>query len=283
MKKRTGFTLIELLVVIAIIAMLLSIIMPSLKKAKKQAESIICRSRLKQWGLIFSLYAQDNEDKFPQSVQDQRDLSALSAQDAYWMAATIPYYTDPKIRFCPSAKVDKDNDPTAYNMEDYGETTFENWGPLATANSGTWWDEYPEGSFGINEWCASPPDDGVPDYWGFPKSEAWNKITAFGGNQIPVFLDCRFVDGYPLEGNSPPQFPDDYNTWSSQAMKLFAMDRHGGGIDGVFADLSASFIGVKQLWTLKWHKNYNTGGPWTTVGGIRPGDWPTWMQGFKDY
>ena len=53
MLGKRGFTLIELLVVIAIIAMLLSILTPSLNKVKKIARSVICRSNLRQWGTAF--------------------------------------------------------------------------------------------------------------------------------------------------------------------------------------------------------------------------------------
>lgn len=62
-KTAKGFTLIELLVVIAIIAMLLSIIMPSLKKAKEKAREIICKSNLKQWGYVAAMYGEDNGGK----------------------------------------------------------------------------------------------------------------------------------------------------------------------------------------------------------------------------
>lgn len=65
MVKKRGFTLIELLVVIAIIALLLSVILPSLKKAKEYAKMIICRSNLKQIGLAANLYAEDNETYIP--------------------------------------------------------------------------------------------------------------------------------------------------------------------------------------------------------------------------
>ena len=61
MHKRKGFTLIELLVVIAIIALLLSILMPTLQKVKKQARSVACQASLHQWTLIWSMFSTDRD------------------------------------------------------------------------------------------------------------------------------------------------------------------------------------------------------------------------------
>lgn len=60
-----GFTLIELLVVIAIISLLVSILLPSLAKAKELAKQTVCYSHLRQIGLSFQCYSNENEGVFP--------------------------------------------------------------------------------------------------------------------------------------------------------------------------------------------------------------------------
>jgi len=59
--------------------------------------------------------------------------------------------------------------------------------------------------------------------------------------------------------------------------------RDDGGINFVFLDWSVRKVGLKELWTLKWDREFDTAGPWTKAGGVRPGDWPEWMRRFKDY
>jgi hypothetical protein len=49
-----------------------------------------------------------------------------------------------------------------------------------------------------------------------------------------------------------------------------------------FVDTSVRKVGLKELWTLKWHREFDTEGPWVKKPGNNP-KWPDWMKRFKDY
>ena len=66
-RHRAAFTLVELLVVIAIIALLVAILLPSLRHAREQARSAVCKNNLKQLYYTFLIYADDHDDYLPSS------------------------------------------------------------------------------------------------------------------------------------------------------------------------------------------------------------------------
>lgn len=112
--KRRGFTLIELLVVIAIIAILAAILLPALARAREAARRASCQSNLKQYGIIFKMYAGENDGRFPRAAigpngafpESEADLYTIGVDDI-WAVPDGPsifpeYLTDVNLWFCPS-------------------------------------------------------------------------------------------------------------------------------------------------------------------------------------
>jgi len=93
-QRHDAFTLIELLVVIAIIAILAGMLLPALAKAKARAQRINCVSNLKQVGVGFRLYSNDNNGTYP--------ATAVANQCWTNFAAAGNEITSPRVLLCPS-------------------------------------------------------------------------------------------------------------------------------------------------------------------------------------
>jgi prepilin-type N-terminal cleavage/methylation domain-containing protein/prepilin-type processing-associated H-X9-DG protein len=128
-----GFTLIELLVVIAIIALLLSILTPSLSNARSVAKRLACAHNLKQIDLAVHLYLQGNDDIYP-CAEDPLYTDPSTGQKIWlwmgrgWRSFVEPYLggninaNNPSVLFCPqdrNAKDDFESTSYAYSMAFY--------------------------------------------------------------------------------------------------------------------------------------------------------------------
>jgi len=260
MNKSKGFTLIELLVVIAIIALLMAILIPALQRGKKQAKATICQMNLHHWGLVWSLYTGDYDGGFPDGTR-----MVNGRQVGHWLFAAEPYYQDEAIRWCPMAT----------KLWDPSQNPFVAW-ECVNVQGGSGFHT----SYGINNFLYHPTGSSL---WGYPAENHWKKIDVPSPDTIPLFLDCFFLGGHPLSTNTPPDFNGQTSGANGNCMKRFCINRHNGSTNMVFLNLSVRKVGIKELWKLKWHRQFNTNDVWTIAGGCQPDAWPEWMRSFKDY
>ena len=210
-----AFTLVELLVVIGIIALLISILLPSLNAARRAASGIKCSSNLRQIGIGLTLYAQQSKQKFPASIIGHQTYSVRAANQignavnvtngtVYWwqrlqIEGLLPGISDPsKSPFiCPA-----DQDPyTPFN-------TFPNEPLLFNC------------SYGINQFLTinapgfnpSPTSPAPVDEWSTPSPTGTRRVNwpvvLNAPHATETIVAADTISGVVLEPYDPNTVPN---------------------------------------------------------------------------
>ena len=101
-RKRAAFTLVELLVVIGLIAMLISLLMPVLGKARKAAQATACLSNLRQMGTAWAVYTVENHGRLLYFNQNTK-AAPESVYLSYWVGVLDTYGVRGDVLRCPAA------------------------------------------------------------------------------------------------------------------------------------------------------------------------------------
>jgi len=212
---RRGFTLIELLVVISIIALLVSILMPALARAREAARNMVCLSNLRQVGIPLVTYRMDFKDHIPPSSCHLSN----SEYKKYWLYV-LSQYTQEQILFrCPS---------------DQSKLPFVDWSGLTgPPENGLRWSSY-----GYNSQLDSFTVNRQPN--------PWNRLTKIRNPRYCIWI-CESPISWTSEDHVHPESWY-YNT--DLAKGQIDWNRHSGKSNYLFADSHVEKLKIEQ--TYQW-------------------------------
>ena len=270
MRVRNGFTLIELLVVIAVIALLLAILMPALRKAKGQAQMAACSAQLRQFGLAWSQYADDND-----GFNIEYAPSSQWASGGFWFYQLGPYFSAKefasgrgdtrsgvlRILRCPAARIWKNT---------YNDTS-----PLYGSHDTAWrWnsqvgdqgrEEVHEGSYTLNGWMQNLSAERKSAY---AADRVRNYYFKYDDARVesPLICDGGWVDAWPdnphvaetntfldLKGSGIPGAP--YRMSPNQLTRIL-LERHGRGINILFKAGHVQRVSLEKVCRYNWHQHF---------------------------
>ncbi len=237
MRRTTAFTLIEMLVVISIIALLISILQPSLAQSRKHGRTVKCSTQAAQLAWAVTQYTDQSGGKmFP----------FVHLPGKYWIGMLRPYWgKEDNLLLCPEA--DKPFVPGG----GLGDATHA-WGPIGS------WGDNKCGSYGMNLWLLS-----TGDYQDILPQSGYIRHMDSATFETPVFADSQWVGSWPNDQDTlaknlqqPPN-----NHEFGYFMSRFTVDRHIMRICVSFMDGSSRPVAIKDLWQLRWHRTFKPGQP----------------------
>lgn len=281
--RASAFTLLELLVVIGIIALLASLLLPGLSRAKRAAHTAQCRGNLRQNTVSFKSALDDDEGRFIAPIDTEAARSQRNAIQDWWER---DWGKTNQTWICPSARLKKLANPPPYKPYPSVKSTaavvppgtvdsawrawvWFGWNGVPTAN-----DRFTEaaGSYAMNTWVAPLLGWGRSDFEGQRlgfENEGQLQLPA----QTPVSADSVFFAVRPEATDLPASNLQTGSSGSPHGMNVLTVPRHGrapsrvpqkysaedplpGAINTSFYDGHVESVPLENLWRLSWHRDY---------------------------
>jgi len=257
MNQKRGFTLIELLVVISIIALLMSMLMPALARVRKQAKAVACQVELKQWGTVWNLYFNDNNNKMLDQIR--------------YAGPMRPYYEDIDFLKCPSAtKTVRDGGRSPNACWEEASPTKARYasGNVNPDEDGLVSINY-NGSYTFNGWCMSKATGNRLFEF------LWITPDVKQADRVPLMLDGSGIwaqNVVPLPEDEPPEYEGGPQASSNEGeITRVCINRHQGGTNVLYLDMTVRKTTLKQLWDIDWSKYWRN-------NDIPEPAWPDWIE-----
>lgn len=249
---RTAFTLTELLVVVGLIAMLCSLLLPVVGRARAAANATTCLSNLRQMGYAWGIHTASTRGQLIPYAWRTPTAPELSWY-GYWPGVLDAQGVRGDALLCPTAQFPVQTIDT----RGYGNALTA-WSGKFVSNgtairlSAT---SFRDGSYGFNRALTAAG--------GFGEDGLATKVTAVRpASDVPLFFDCAFVDAFPMNGTETDPAPPPSNLTGDQITATtpehwnFLLARHGRAINMCMADGSARRVRLEDTYTLHWRTNW---------------------------
>jgi prepilin-type N-terminal cleavage/methylation domain-containing protein/prepilin-type processing-associated H-X9-DG protein len=250
--NRKAFTLIELLVVVAIIALLIAILLPSLGRARKRANTSKCAANARSMGMSMNLYVADWQKFLPMTgaTTDSWTQVLGGGKNGYGASA--------KLRLCPEAMEPRTNDVAQVPW--FGTAHFA-WGNSAETGPDPLTGKPLTASYGLNGHLYNASPLGQITALGGSAAQCYSVPVNRRESDIPVFVDAtwRHLFPKPTDSPAPNQNIDDpgpHNFSGTLPISYAMIDRHDKAVNVSFLDGHAQTLKLKELYYLPWSRDW---------------------------